>query len=346
MRRLFTLGAVAVLGVVALFVARETREVVALAMAVDARLGYGVLVVLLGLYAVVLGVPVAMLLRLPRPLRPPASDEGPEFQAHLAALARRLSRNPHCRDLAIAATDRAAIEGALARLHERARAEMQAAATVVFLSTAVSQSGRLDGLMVLLAQSRMVWRIAHLYAQRPALSDLVRLYANVAATALLAEQVEDVELEEIVEPVLAPVVAGSALGAIPGAAGVATFVMESILEGGFNAFLTLRVGCVASRHCAALTRPDRRGLRRSATAEAAAILPGVVLAGAGRVSGAIWTSARRTAVGDRAAALATAVRRSAEGVVTAMGEVAARSGVPRAAASLGRRARVFGRFRP
>jgi hypothetical protein len=51
-------------------------------------------------------------------------------------------------------------------------------------------------------------------------------------------------------------------------------------------------------------------------------------------------------VGDRAAALATAVRRSAEGVVTAMGEVAARSGVPRAAASLGRRARVFGRFRP
>lgn len=314
MKRAAVALATLVLVAFALFVARETREVVALAMAVDPRLGYAAFGALLLLYAVCAGVPVVMFLRLPRPLSPPADETDPAFPRHLERLAGRLARNPHLGGVRVDAGDRASVEAALARLHLRARDEMLRTAGVVFLTTAISQSGRLDALTVLIAQSRMVWRIAHLHAQRPALRDLLALYANVAVTVFAAESLEDLDLEEIVEPVLTPVVAGSALGAVPGFAGVATFVTQAVLEGAFNAFLTLRVGCVANRYCAALVRPERGALRRSATAEAAAMLPGVVMAGAERVSAAVWAAARRSTVGERASALTRTLARSAGAV--------------------------------
>ena len=59
------------------------------------------------------------------------------------------------------------------------------------VSTVVSQSGRLDGLMVIVTNCRLVWQIAHLYWQRPALSDLLALYSNVAAGAFIAQNIED-----------------------------------------------------------------------------------------------------------------------------------------------------------
>jgi hypothetical protein len=285
--------------VVGLFVFRETREIVELASAVDPRLGRAVLFALLAVYAICLGVPLVMILRLPRPLTPPSGAGPAELERYYSLLARRLSRNPGLAGVDIRA-DRASLEAALAVLHARARTEMTTTASMVFLSTAVSQSGRLDGLMVLLAQSRMVWRIAHLYAQRPSWRELGALYANVATTVFLVRSVDDIELEEIVEPVLAPVIAGSALGAIPGFAGVANLVMESALQGGFNAFLTLRVGCVTSLYCRALVAPERRALRRSATAEAASLLPGIVVTGASKVSSAIVRAARRATIRRKA----------------------------------------------
>ena len=72
----------------------------------------------------------------------------------------------------------------------------------VFLATAVSQSGRLDGLLVFAAQSRMVWKIALLHYQRPSVRDMINLYANVAGTAFVASEIEDININEHVEPVI------------------------------------------------------------------------------------------------------------------------------------------------
>src|SRR5947209_3280718 len=103
--------------------------------------------------------------------------------------------------------DRAGVERAVQVLHGRADACITREASLVFVSTAISQSGRLDGLMVLVAQTRMIWRIAHVYWQRPGLREMGYLYANVGATVFAAQTIEDLDLSELVEPLLAPVLA-------------------------------------------------------------------------------------------------------------------------------------------
>ena len=115
-------------------------------------------------------------MRMPRPLVPPASETGPEFDDHLKRLGERLAINPRVQLAAIRPIDRRGIEDALRVLDDDANAIVKQMATTVFLTTAVSQSGRLDALLVLAAQSRMVWRIAHLYYQRPSLQRADRIF--------------------------------------------------------------------------------------------------------------------------------------------------------------------------
>jgi Domain of unknown function (DUF697) len=167
----------------------------------------------------------------------------------------------------------------------------------VFLSTAISQNGRLDALMVLVTQTRLVWRLAHFYYQRPSLRDLVHLYANVGATVFLVSELEDLDIEHQVEPVIASALAGSAASLVPGASLLAGVITQAILDGAANAFLTLRIGVLCQRYCGSLTAVDRRGLRRSASVTAARMLGAVVSASAGTVSRAVLRAARRAGAG-------------------------------------------------
>src|SRR5262249_52989744 len=159
---------------------------------------------LMGTYGVLVAIPLVMVLRLPRPLAPPSSREGPEYQAHLDRLRGRLKIN--ARHDVESLEDEAGIEQAIRRLDEEAERVIKAAASQVFLSTAVSQSGRLDTILVFSMQTRMVWQIAHLYYQRPTLRDMARLYANVAATSFVAGELQDVDLSNQVEPVFSAVI--------------------------------------------------------------------------------------------------------------------------------------------
>jgi len=149
------------------FVVNQTAGVVRLASEVSPNLGTGVLAILLALYAILLLTPLVLYLRLPPPLAPPKTDEGPAFEQHLAALRRRLKANPMVGDQPL--ESREEIEAALAVLDRRGEEIVRGAAGGVFLATAVSQSGRLDALLVLGAQSRLIWRLAHHYFQRPSL---------------------------------------------------------------------------------------------------------------------------------------------------------------------------------
>ena len=49
----------------------------------------------------------------------------------------------------------------------------------------------------------MVWRVAHLYYQRPSLREMTYLYANVAATSFVAGELDDLELHQMIQPVVA-----------------------------------------------------------------------------------------------------------------------------------------------
>ena len=131
----------------------------------------------------------------------------------------------------------------------------------VFVSTAVSQSGRLDTFLVLSLQTRMVWKIARLYNQRPSLREMVNLYANVAGTAFAAGEIQDVDLSEQIEPVFSAVI-GSLGGAVPGFQLVASILANSVMSGAADAFLTLRVGMITKRYCGALVVEQPAALRQ------------------------------------------------------------------------------------
>jgi len=268
-------------------VVNQTAQVVQLAKTVHPVFGTVTLWGLLLAYGGMIGVPAVMVMRMPRPLSPPASEVGPEFDEHLKRLGDRLGANPRVVRAAIATSDRQGVEGALRFLDHEANVVVKEMATTVFLTTAVSQSGRLDALLVLAAQSRMVWRIAHLFYQRPSLRELLHLYANVAATSFVAGELDDLELHQMIQPVVAGSL-GAVAGAIPGFQVFTSILVGSLLSGSANAFLTLRVGMIAKDYCGSLVAEPRVRVRRAATAEAARLLSGIVRESGARVRDAIW----------------------------------------------------------
>lgn len=269
----------------ALFVVNQTAQVVELASRLSPGFGTAVLWFLLGLYAALIIAAALFFLRLPRPLKPPEIESEPRFSQYLEELRKRLTTTPRLRGHDL--SGREGIEKALDLLGRECDVVIRESAAAVFVSTAISQSGRLDTIFVLAAHWRMVWRIAGIYYQRPPLRELMNLYANVAATAFMAGELDDAEISEQIEPILS-----SALGAlslsIPGVQAAASIVVNSVFSGAANAFLTLRVGIIARRYCASLVAAERRTIRRAATAEAAQMLAGIVKQGTARISRALW----------------------------------------------------------
>jgi hypothetical protein len=275
-----------------LFVINQTAQVVQLATHVSPIFGTLVFWALVTLYVVLILVPVVLFLRLPRSLTPPKSDDAPEFPAYLDGLKKRLSSHELLRGMDLSGREK--IENALAILDKRANEIIHKAASTVFLSTAISQNGRLDAFLVLSAQSRMVWQIARLYYQRPTLRDVTRLYANVAATAFLASELDDIDINEQVQPVLSAALGALAVS-IPGLKTASSVLVSSVLTGSANAFLTLRVGIIARRYCGSLVIAEKRALRRTATAEAAKLLRSIVKQGTSRVTKAVWEASKNKA---------------------------------------------------
>ena len=281
----------------AVFVINQTAQVVALANTVSPTFGQFVLVGLLIVYALVVLVPIVLFARLPKAIRPPADDHSPEFQVYLKQLGARLALNRHLAGTGAKLDGRAGIEAALKTLDTKANEIVKTTAKTVFVSTAISQNGRLDALMVLAAQSRMVWQVAHLYYQRPSLREMIQLYANIGATVFLVSEIEDLDIGEQVEPVIASALAGSLAGLAPGMTVVATLLTQSILDGTANAYLTLRIGIICQRYCALLTTASRKAVRRSASVAAAAMLGAIVSESAAVVTEAILGAAKKAGVG-------------------------------------------------
>lgn len=231
--------------------------------------------------------------RLPAALIPPEERSGPKHDAYLQALRARLAANPRTRDLSLVTPGE--IEAAVGQLSNEADKIVRRTASTVFLSTALMQNGRLDGLVVLFTQIQMVNRVARIYVQRPSPRELMRLYANVAGTALIASGLESLDLSQMIAP-LATSVVPAIKGGIPGLSGISALLVRCISNGAANAFLTLRVGEVARRYCALTSRCSQDAIRKSATAEAVHHLGRIVRENGALVVRKIWEAARDSGV--------------------------------------------------
>lgn len=293
MKKLVALVSLLMVVGVVLFIINQTAQVVMLAGTISPLLAKLVLYALLALYTLALLVPSVLLLRLPKSVVPPQDEHTPEYDAYLRCLGARLAKNPHLRTTGAALDNRAGIEEALTVLDATANTIISSTAASVFVSTAVSQNGRLDALMVLAAQTRLIWRVAHVYNQRPSVQDFLRLYANIAATLFAASELDDLDLREQVEPVIKAAIGGSIAGLVPGISTVASIIMHSVLEGTANAYLTLRVGVISQTYCRALTSVNRQQARRYASITAAGMLGKIVNASATKVIKAIMSAAKQ-----------------------------------------------------
>src|SRR3954463_8458324 len=277
-RTIAVLFALFIIVVFVLFVFNQTMQIVQSARTFNPVLGDAVMWGLVFTYGILLITPLVLWFRLPKRKAPPAVAEGPEYDRFMADFRKRLSRNARLRGVPLKTAG--GITAALQMLDKQAHDTVASAASAVFLSTAVLQSGRLDVLVVLVAQTRLIWQVAHVYYQRPSLRDFVQLYANVASTAFIAAGVEDVDLDVVVGTVF-----GSSVAAIPGM----HLLAASILSGSANAFLTLRVGMIAKEYCRCTVTVERSGLRRAATLQAAKLLGTIVRDGTMRLSKAAVT---------------------------------------------------------
>src|SRR5689334_23630656 len=248
--------------------------------------------------------------KLPSALIPPEETFGPKHDAYLEALRARLNANPRTRSKSVHTVEQ--IESALGILSAEADLVVRKTASTVFLSTALMQNGRLDGLIVLLTQIQMISRIARIYVQRPSPRELLRLYANVAGTAFIASGLESLDLGEIVAP-LAVSVVPALKGGIPGLSGISALLVKCVSNGAANAFLTLRVGEVARRYCELTSRHSPEDIRRSATAEAVQHLGRIVRENGALVVRKIWESTGRALV-DNGLARAEDMRDAARGL--------------------------------
>ena len=271
-KKIALLVALFILIVFAVFVFNQTVQIVQSARTVNATFGEGVMWALIFTYCFLLIVPVFLWFRLPKRMLPPAVAEGAEYDRFMADFRRRLSRNPRLRGMPLDST--ADTYAALQILDKQADDAVASAASAVFLSTAVLQSGRLDVLVVLAAQTRLIWQVAHVYYQRPSLRDFVQLYANVASTAFVAAGIEDVDVDVLVGTIF-----GSGVAAIPGM----HLLASAVLSGSANAFLTLRVGMITKEYCRCTARLEKKGLRRAASLKAARLLGSIVQDGTAKL---------------------------------------------------------------
>lgn len=264
-----------------LIVFNQVIQIVNFMSRIHPVLGSITLVVLVVILASLFLLPLISFLRYKKMPELPSDEDGEEFEKYLIKVRAGLESNRYLRELGFRVNrDNPAkeeVERGYELLNQKSRDIIKSKATGVFLTTAISQNGVLDGFFVLGTLIKMIWEISFIYEQRPSLSKLMALYGNVAGTVLMARGIEDLDLiDEQIEPLVASILGGGLATLVPGAVTVTNIIVNSITEGSINSLLTLRVGCITQRYLSTTTRPNKRLLRRSATIEACAMLGSVM----------------------------------------------------------------------
>ncbi len=291
MRKLATFLTVFLSLLFVIFVVNQTSQLVQLATALHPAAGRAALFALLTIYAITILIPVTLAIRLPRALLAPADTASTEYVDFIQKTHARLTRNPLLKGIRLE-PGASGIECAFKELDRKADEFIRRSASSLFLTTAISQNGNLDAMLVLVAQTRMIWNIARIYNQRPSVQEWFHIYSNVAATVFVANQIEDMDIAEQIEPVVTTAIGSSVMGLIPGASVAASIATQAVLTGTANAYLTLRVGLICQSYCKSLTPFDRKRARRFASISAAGMLATIVSESAAQVLKSIGNAAR------------------------------------------------------
>lgn len=261
------------------FIVNQFYHIYLLTSSIHPVLGKGILLFLVVLFGCVIALPMVMFLKLPKGLELPKDGDVAAYNGYIKSLQVRLRKNRYLLNkgfvFELGEDDQSQVKAAMKVLDIESDGIIKKYSSMIFITTAISQNGSLDGLFVLVNLSRMIWSIAHVYNQRPGVKELVKLYLNVGGTVLMAKEINDLNLlEEQLEPVVNALLGETLIASQT--VMVSNLVVNSVIEGSANAFLSLRVGKIAMMHCSSLTHINRKKVRRAATLEACSLL-GVVV---------------------------------------------------------------------
>ncbi len=248
------------------------------------------LVIMIVLAGVLLVSPFLIFWKLPKAIKPP-EDEQQLPQYHKKLLTRlKENRVLHSAQCVPSSVDD--LPGSIEVLNKKTDEIIGQTAYVVFLTTSISQNGKLDSLTVFFTQIRMVWNVAHIYYQRPTIRDLIYLYSNVGASSFLASEIEDIDFTRQIEPIANALFKNVSGRSVPILGNATQVVLDSLMEGSTNAFLTLRVGIIAKKLCGELGVRDNKKMRNDAVKEAAVQLRSITLNASGKIISSLMKATR------------------------------------------------------
>lgn len=201
-----------------------------------------------------------------------------EEQAFKDELVRRMRDNPLILEAGITPEgkgDPTYLDRCLAHLKSKADEEIQQNARRIFLATALSQNGRLDALIVFVCLCRLIWRVSHIYNQRPHPREIAALYGAVVTTTFLALSLEELDIATEItvgfgEAFQAMAPAGLT-ASIPFAGKALQTFTASTVDGAANCYLALRAGIITRNAYAygadRQARPSRAAVFREAGAQ-------------------------------------------------------------------------------
>ena len=141
-------------------------------------------------------------------------------------------------------------------------------AKTVLLSTAISQNSKIDLFSVVSVNIKMIKEIVTVCGFRPDFKNLSKLCVNVASTALIAEGLESLNMEDIL-----PTQTINTLNNIP----ILKPLLSSIVQGIANALLTIRIGLVTRGYLFTESKKaTKNSIRAEAFKDALILLPTVI----------------------------------------------------------------------
>ena len=141
-------------------------------------------------------------------------------------------------------------------------------AKAVMLSTAVSQNSKLDMYSVISLNLKMIKEIVEVCGFRPNMCNLSKLTIKVASTALIAEGLESLKIEDVL-----PTSTINSLSNIP----LLKPVLSSVVSGMTNALMTIRIGLVCRGYLFTDSKNvTKNQIRAEAFKDALTLLPQVV----------------------------------------------------------------------
>jgi hypothetical protein len=141
-------------------------------------------------------------------------------------------------------------------------------AKTVMLSTAISQNSKLDMYSVISVNLKMIKEIVVACGFRPDFKNLSKLTLNVASTALIAEGLESLKMEDIL-----PTQTINSLSNVP----FLKPILSSVVQGVTNALLTIRIGLVTRGYLFTNSKnASKNSIRAEAFKDALILLPTVI----------------------------------------------------------------------